>query len=190
MSLPLHRAIAHIPQVAERTEPVLSTLYDDIPISKERNLMKKTRSMRHPQARTCSFWAKRLAALRPKDLLDPKNAELAAHLETCVFCKNLYEEYQQVARMIRALPDLHMRAGLPPQLLKEWGEPEGTEQPRKEKRAGKEKTAEDRRWPLHTDRHEAGGYSSMPDSIEQVRIASSRDADEEQARGSPIAWFC
>jgi hypothetical protein len=147
--------------------------------------MKKTRNTRHTPVRTCSFWAKRLAALRPKDLNKPENAELAEHLKTCVSCQRLYKEYQQVAEMIRALPDLHMRAGLPPQLLKEWEELDKAEQSPAARVSVKKVQL------ITTSR-------TLPDRIAPSRYPSAEplialpfaDADEWQSEETPTVLFC
>ena len=147
--------------------------------------MKKTRNTRHTPARTCSFWAKRLAALRPKDLDKPENAELAAHLETCLSCKKLYREYQKVAEMIRALPDLHMRAGLPPQLLKEWEELDRAEQSSAARVPEKRVRLRNTIW-QDTDRIAPPHYP-----IAEPLIASpSADADEWKSEEPPTILFC
>lgn len=145
--------------------------------------MNKNRSTKHPQVRTCSFWAKRLAALRPKDLLDPKNADLAAHLQTCQSCHNLYEEYQKVARMIRALPDLHMRAGLPPQLLKEWEALDKTEPPG-ERMPGETMQLMSNTW-QDANRPDPPCWRIAP-----ARIASAYDAGEREAEMPTRERFC
>jgi len=143
--------------------------------------MKKNLGRSHAQMRPCTQWATRLAVLRPRDLLARENADVAAHLDRCLACRKLYDEYQEVARMIQSLPDLHMPAGLPPQLLEEWGEAAKNIPPLPPALERLVKALSE---------PERGLLSSPSWPLEEVRSASAGEMDEWLREMPELKWFC
>src|SRR5438067_8215876 len=69
--------------------------------------------MRNNSPQPCPEWAHKLAMTYLEDLLPDDRIALYAHLETCLKCKIVYEEYRFLDEKLRNIPATKLRPTVP-----------------------------------------------------------------------------